>query len=299
MFHGSLTALITPFKDGAVDWKALDKLIDFQLGSGTHGLVACGTTGEAPALTSEEHDRIVGRCHAAVKGRDVPVIAGTGSNSTAKTVEMTKHAQASGADAALIVTPYYNKPTQEGLYQHYKAVAEACDIPILIYNIPGRAVVDMSLETLERLAGISNIIGIKDATADLKRVKQMRAITSEEFCLLSGDDATALAFLKEGGHGCISVTSNIAPAACAALQNAWRAGKKDEAQRLDDQLRPLYRDLFCETSPQPVKYAASRLGICGDEMRLPLVPASATARGIVDAAMEQSGLLAVKSRAHG
>lgn len=290
MFHGSITALITPFKDGEIDWPAFDDLIEWQIEQGIHGLVLCGTTGESPTLTNDEYKRIVERGVALVKKR-IPVIAGTGSNATAKTIELTKHAYEAGADAALIVTPYYNKPTQEGLYAHYEAVAKAVDIPIIIYNIPGRCVVDMSVDTMARLAKLPNIVGVKDATSDLSRVKKTKAAISKPFCQLSGDDLTTLGFLQEGGDGCISVVSNIAPALAAELQQSWRDGNPAIAADIDRRLLPLSKALFVETSPAPVKYAASRLGLSTDEVRLPLVRASEKARAAVDETMENAGLL--------
>lgn len=290
MFHGSITALITPFKNGEVDWAAFDELVEWQIEQGTHGLVLCGTTGESPTITHDEHKAIVERGVALVKGR-IPVIAGTGSNSTAKTIEATQHALAAGADAALIVTPYYNKPTQDGLFAHYEAVAKAVHIPIIIYNIPGRSIVDMSVDTMARLAPLPNIIGVKDATADLSRVKKTKDAMGKNFCQLSGDDLTALGFLQEGGDGCISVISNIAPALCSEMQQSWRDGNPAVASEIDHRLLPLAKALFVETSPAPVKYAASRLGLCREEVRLPLVVASAQARAVVDAEMEKAGLL--------
>lgn len=289
MFHGSITALITPFRNGALDVDAFERLIEGQIEQGSHGLVPCGTTGESPTLTKEEHDLIVERTVALVKGR-IPVIAGTGTNSTASTIESTLHAQHAGADAALIVTPYYNKPTQDGLYAHYKAVHDATDIPIIIYNIPPRCIIDMSVDTMSRLAELPRIVGVKDATADLARPTLLRSRVGPDFCQLSGEDGTALAFLAAGGHGCISVVSNIAPALCAQMQNAWRAGNVKEAETIRDRLAPLNKALFCETSPAPIKYAASQLGICTDEVRLPMLPATPAARATVDKAMEFAGL---------
>lgn len=289
MFHGSITALITPFRNGALDMDAFERLVEGQIEQGSHGLVPCGTTGESPTLTKKEHDLIVERTVALVKGR-IPVIAGTGTNSTASTIESTLHAQNAGADAALIVTPYYNKPTQDGLYAHYKAVHDATDIPIIIYNIPPRCIIDMSVDTMSRLAELPRIVGVKDATADLARPTLLRNRVGQDFCQLSGEDGTALAFLAAGGHGCISVVSNIAPALCAQMQNAWRAGNVKEAETIRDRLAPLNKALFCETSPAPVKYAASQLGICTDEVRLPMLPATPAARAAVDKAMDFAGL---------
>lgn len=302
MFYGSITALITPFKNGEIDWDAFDNLVEWQIESGTHGLVPCGTTGESPTLTHDEHRRILQRCVSVVKGR-VPVIAGTGSNSTREATEMTAYARKIGADAALIVTPYYNKPTQEGLYAHYHTIAGAVDIPIIIYNIPGRSVIDMTPETMGRLAKIPHIIGVKDATADLARVKQQAKECGAGFCQLSGEDATVYEFLEQGGVGCISVTSNIAPKLCAALHDAWRAGDKEKAREMHEQLMPLHNALFCESSPQPAKYGANLLGLCTDEVRLPLVSASENARQLVHEAMEKLSLLSQNDgpilRAHG
>lgn len=302
MFRGSITALITPFKNGEIDWKAFDNLVEWQIENGTHGLVPCGTTGESPTLSHDEHNRVVARCIAVTKGR-VPVIAGTGSNSTAEAIEMTASAKQAGADAALIVTPYYNKPTQEGLYAHYHTIAGAVEIPIIIYNIPGRSIVDMNVETMGRLARIPHIIGVKDATADMARIKKQAAACGEDFCQLSGEDATVVDFLEQGGVGCISVTSNIAPRLCADLHEAWMRGERETAKKINDSLMPLHKALFCETSPQPVKYAASLLGLCTDEVRLPLVRASEAARKAVDAAMAQVGLVSGEKgatlRAHG
>ncbi len=302
MFHGSMTALVTPFRNGQIDWQAFDALIEWQIESGTHALIPCGTTGESPTLSHAEHRQLVARCIDVVGGR-VPVIAGTGSNSTAEAIEFTSHAKQAGADAALIVTPYYNKPTQEGLYAHYHTIAGAVNIPIFIYNIPGRSVIDMNVETMGRLARIPNIIGVKDATADLSRVKAQAKACGADFCQLSGEDATIYDFLAEGGHGCISVTSNAAPHLCAAMHEAWMAGDKEKAHALHESLLPLHEAMFCESSPQPVKYALSRLGICTDEVRLPLVRASAAARAAIDTAMDTLCLISMEPgpilRAHG
>ena len=302
MFHGSITALITPFRNGAVDWDALDRLIDFQIDQGSHGIVACGTTGESPTLSTEEHHSIVSRCVARVKGR-IPVIAGTGTNSTASTIQMTLHAQETGANAALIVTPYYNKPTQDGLYAHYKAVHDATNIPILIYNIPGRCIVDMNVDTMAALAELPRIIGVKDATGDLGRPPVLRNRVGPDFCQLSGNDDSALAFLAAGGHGCISVISNIAPALCAEMQDSWKNQDLKQAETLRDRMTPLNKALFMESSPAPIKYACARIGLCSDEMRLPMLPASPKARQAVDEAMEFAGLSsqgnAEKSRLRG
>lgn len=290
MFHGSIVALITPFKDGKVDEAAFQSFVDWQVSEGTHGLVPVGTTGESPTLSHDEHRRVVELCIEAAGGR-VPVIAGTGSNSTAEAIELTQHAKQAGATAALVVTPYYNKPTQEGLYQHFKAIHDAADLPIIIYNIPGRSVVDMSVATMARLAKLPNIVGVKDATADLVRPLRTRIEIGPDFCQLSGEDATAVAFLAHGGVGCISVTANIAPRLCAEMHNAWRKGDFATCERYRDLLMPLHHAMFVETSPGPVKYAASLLGKCGEEMRLPLVPVSDETRATVREAMVQTGLL--------
>ncbi len=290
MFKGSLVALLTPFRNGKIDEKAFQDLVDWQVQQGTNGLVPCGTTGESPTLSHEEHMRVVELCIEAA-ARRVPVIAGTGSNSTEEAIALTRHAKKAGADAALIVTPYYNKPTQEGLYQHYKAIAEAVDLPIIIYNIPPRCVIDMSVETMARLAKLPNIVGVKDATNDLTRPLKTRLAIGPDFCLLSGEDATVTAFLAQGGHGCISVTANIAPRQCAELHAAWQRGDMAKVAELRDLLMPLHEAMFVETSPAPVKYAASLLGKSTPEVRLPLVPCSAAAQERVRAAMKQAGIL--------
>jgi 4-hydroxy-tetrahydrodipicolinate synthase len=291
-FQGSITALITPFKDGKFDTRAFQKLVEWQIDQGTNGLVPCGTTGESPTLTHDEHRRVVELCIEAAAGR-VPVIAGTGSNSTAEAVELTRHAKAAGADGVLVVTPYYNKPTQEGLYLHYKAVNDCTDIPILIYNIPGRSVVDMSVDTMARLFKLKNVVGVKDATANMARVSQQRAALGKEFVQLSGEDATALGFMAHGGQGCISVTANIAPALCAEFQLACLAGNFRLALQLQDRLIPLHDALFVESNPGPVKYAASKLGLCNEETRLPLAPLTSASRKKVDEALSAVGLVLV------
>jgi len=302
MFKGSITALITPFKDGEIDWKAFDNLVEWQVEQGTHGVVPCGTTGESPTLSHDEHAQIVERTVEIIKGR-IPVIAGTGSNYFKEAHDQTLHAKECGADAALVVTPYYNKPTQDGLIAHYTKLAEECDFPIIIYNIPGRSVIDMTNETLARLAKLPQIIGVKDATNDLQRPTLMRQLIGDNFCLLSGEDGTAAAYLAQGGHGCISVSSNIAPKECAEMHNAWQNRDLDTFAARRDQLVPIHQALFVESSPQPVKYAASRLGLCTDECRLPLLPASENARKAVDNAMQRAGLTSDKSattiQAHG
>jgi 4-hydroxy-tetrahydrodipicolinate synthase len=289
-FRGSITALITPFKDGKVDARAYKKLVEWQIDQGTHGLVPCGTTGESPTLSHDEHKQVVELCIEGAAGR-VPVIAGTGSNSTAEAVELTRHAKAAGADGVLVVTPYYNKPTQEGLYLHFKAVNDCADMPILIYNIPGRSVVDMTVDTMARLFKLKNIVGVKDATANLARVSQQRAALGNDFVQLSGEDATALGFMAHGGQGCISVTANIAPSLCAEFQLACLAGNFRLALQLQDRLMPLHEALFVESNPGPVKYAASKLGLCNADTRLPLAPLAAASKQKVDDALNAVGLV--------
>ncbi len=289
-FHGSIVALITPFRNGAIDVEAFRGLIEWHIAEGTHGFVPVGTTGESPTLSHEEHERVIELCIETVAGRR-PVIAGTGSNSTAEAIRLTRHAKAAGVDAALIVTPYYNKPTQEGLYAHYRAIHDAVDLPIIIYNIPGRSVVDMSPETMARLAELPNIVGVKDATGDIVRPLVTRERCGEDFCQLTGEDANTLAFLAHGGAGCISVTANVAPGLCAAVHEAWRRGDAAAALATHRRLLPLHRALFLETSPAPVKYAVSALGRCSPELRLPLVPIGAGTRRAVEEAMRGLGLI--------
>lgn len=291
MFKGSLVALITPMRaDGSLNEKAFQDFVEWQIAEGSEGLIPVGTTGESPTLSHAEHMRVVELCVEAAAGR-VPVIAGTGSNSTREAIELTRHAKEAGADAALIVTPYYNKPTQEGMYLHFKAIADAVDLPIVIYNIPPRSVIDMTPETMGRLAKHPNIVGVKDATANLARPLHTRRACGEEFCQLSGEDHTVLAFLGAGGHGCISVTANVAPRLCAEMHKAWRAGRLGEAIALQDRLLPMHDALFAETSPGPVKYAASLLGKSTDLCRLPLAPVSDANKARVREAMVASGLL--------
>ena len=290
MFRGSIVALITPFRDGVVDEKAYRALIEWQIEQGTAGLVPCGTTGESATLDHDEHKHVVELCVEATAGR-VPVIAGSGSNATAEAIDLTRHAKQAGADAALVVTPYYNKPTQEGLYRHYQAINDAVDLPVIIYNIPARCVIDMSVETMRRLAKLPNIAGVKDATADLTRPIRIRLAIGEGFCQLSGEDGTALPFLAAGGHGCISVTANVAPALCAQMQQAWAAGDLAGAMALQDRLMPLHAALFCETNPAPVKYAASLLGKSSPDCRLPIAPLSDASRETVRRAIIEAGLL--------
>ena len=290
MFRGSIVALITPFRNGAIDESALQSLVEWHLEQGTHGLVPVGTTGESPTLTHAEHERVVEVVIEAAGGR-CPVIAGTGSNSTAEAISLTRHAREAGADAALVVTPYYNKPTQAGLFAHFKAIHDAVDLPILIYNIPGRSIVDMSVATMARLAELPNIVGVKDATCDLGRPLATRAACGTDFCQLSGEDITALAFNAHGGHGCISVTANVAPRQCARMHEAWQRGETAEALAIHQRLTPLHQALFLETSPAPVKYAVARLGRCQPDVRLPLVEPGDGTRHAVDAAMVAAGLI--------
>ena len=291
MLKGSLVALITPFKDGKVDERAFQAFVDWQIEQGTHGLVVCGTTGESPTLSHEEHRRVVELCIEAARRR-VPVIAGTGSNSTEEAISLTRHAKQAGADAALVVTPYYNKPSQEGMYQHFRTLAETVDLPLIIYNIPGRCVVDMTVETMARLAKLPNVIGVKDSTQDLARPTRTRLACGSDFTLLSGEDGTAIGFLAQGGVGCISVTANVAPKLCAMMHEAWQQGAVETAQKINETLMPLHDALFCEPSPAPVKYAASLLGLSSPDVRLPLVAASESAQARVRAAMDHAGLLA-------
>ncbi len=290
MFKGSIVALITPFREGKVDAVAFKDFVDWQIKQGTHGVVPVGTTGESPTLSHEEHRLVVSLTVEVAKGR-VPVIAGTGSNSTEEAIALTRHAKEAGADAALVVTPYYNKPSQEGLYQHYKAIHDAVDLPIIIYNIPGRSVIDMSVATMARLAKLPNIVGVKDATADLARPLRTRVEMGPDFCQLSGEDATVTGFLAQGGVGCISVTANVAPALCSQLHEAWQRGDLVEMARIRDILLPLHQAMFVETSPAPVKYAASLLCKATPDVRLPLVPCSAEGRTVVEAAMRKVGLI--------
>jgi len=289
-FRGSFTALVTPFRNGAVDEKAFRELVDWQIGEGTKGLVPVGTTGESPTLSHDEHKQVVEWCVEQADGR-VPVVAGAGSNSTHEAIDFAEHAEKAGADAVLIVTPYYNKPTQEGMYQHFKAINDAIGIPIIIYNIPPRSVIDMSVDTMKRLYELKNIAGVKDATANMTRVSQQRAACGSDFNQLSGEDITALGFNAHGGHGCISVTSNVAPRLCAEFQAACGRGDFAAALKVQDKLAPLHVNLFVETSPAPVKYAMSLIGKCSEEVRLPMVPASEHARAKVREAMVHAGLI--------
>jgi 4-hydroxy-tetrahydrodipicolinate synthase len=287
---GSITALITPFKNGEIDEPAFKRLVEWQIAEGTDGLVPVGTTGESPTLSHKEHMRVVELCVETARGR-VPVIAGAGSNSTREAIELTRHAKQVGADAALSVAPYYNKPTQDGLYRHFAAIAEAVDLPIVLYNIPGRSIVEIGVETMAKLAQIPNIVGVKDATGNLARASRDRDALPDTFVRLSGDDATALGFNAHGGVGCISVTSNVAPRSSAEFQDACLAGNYAKALAIQDQLMALHDALFCEASPAPTKYAASLLGLCDEEVRLPIVPVSGKGRETVRAAMAHAKLL--------
>jgi 4-hydroxy-tetrahydrodipicolinate synthase len=291
MFNGSLTALITPMdEEGRVDFSAYARLIDWQIAEGTAGLVPVGTTGESPTLSHDEHKAVVEAAIAAARGR-VPVMAGAGSNATAEAINLAQHAEKAGADGVLVVTPYYNKPTQEGLFRHYQAIAAAVSLPIFIYNIPGRSVIDMSVETMARLAALPNIAGVKDATANLTRPLHILRACGPEFIQLSGEDHTALPYLAAGGHGCISVSANVAPSLCARMHAAWARGDLQAAMALQMQLLPLHDAMFCESNPGPVKFAASLLGFGANHVRLPLVPVAEASAAKVRAAMQDAGLL--------
>jgi 4-hydroxy-tetrahydrodipicolinate synthase len=288
---GSITALISPFRNGKVDEAAFKRFVEWQIAEGTHGLVPCGTTGESPTLTYGEQEKLIGLCVEAAKGR-VPVIAGAGANDTARAVELTRHAKRCGADAALSVVPYYNKPTQEGIYRHFAAVAQAADIPIIVYNVPGRTVADIQPETLARLAAdFANIVGTKDATGNLARATREALMVPKTFVRLSGDDGSALGYMAHGGRGAISVTSNVAPRFCAEFHEACLAGDFMRARALHEQLMELHDALFVEASPAPTKYACSLLGLCEDEARLPIVPLSDKAKEIVRRAMVTAKVL--------
>lgn len=289
-FRGSFTALVTPFKNGGLDERAFRDFVNWQITEGTNGLVPVGTTGESPTVTHDEHKRVVEWCIDEAKGR-VPVIAGAGSNSTREAIELAQHAEKAGADSVLVVTPYYNKPTQEGLYQHFKAINDAIGIPIIIYNIPGRSIVDMSVDTMTRLFELKNIAGVKDATANMARVSQQRGAMGEDFNQLSGEDITALGYMAHGGHGCISVTSNVAPRLCSEFQSACLRGDYAGALKIQDKLTPLHINLFIESNPAPVKYALSLLGKMSDTLRLPMVPVSEPTKAAVRNAMVHAGLI--------
>ena len=273
MFKGSNVALVTPFKGDSLDEEIYIKIINFHLENGTNGLVPAGTTGESPTLSHKEHEKVIELCIQEAKGK-IPVIAGTGSNSTTEAISLTEHAEKAGADGALIVTPYYNKPTQEGLYQHYKAINDKCGIPIIIYNIPGRSVIDMTVDTMARLFELKNIVGVKDATGDLNRVDETFKKIGNEFIQLTGEDGLAYEYNKRGGVGCISVTANIAPKMCSDMQKFSKSQNNDEqkkAEEIDKKLQPVHKSLFIESNPSPVKYAAKLIGLCDDNVRLPLV----------------------------
>lgn len=289
-FTGVMPALITPFLGGMLDEKAFAALVERQIASGVHGLVPAGTTGESATLSVEEQKRVITLCVETARGR-VPVVAGTGTSDTAKTIDLTRHAKAVGADAALIVTPYYNRPSQDGMVAHFTAIADAVQLPIILYNVPVRTGIDLLPETVARLARHPNIVGIKDASNQLDRATRQRALCGQEFALLSGEDGTAVGFNAMGGRGCISVTANVAPELCARLQECCRAGDYGSAHDIDLRLSALHRALFMEPSPAPAKYALSRLGLCKEDVRLPLAPVSAATREAVDAAMGRAGLL--------
>ena len=293
MFKGSNVALITPFKNNGLDEEAYIKLIHFHIDNGTNGLVPAGTTGESPTLSHDEHQRVIDLCIKESNGK-IPVIAGTGSNSTEEAISLTTHAEKAGANGALIVTPYYNKPTQEGLYQHYKAINDKCGIPIIIYNIPGRSVIDMSVDTMARLYELKNIVGVKDATGDLDRVNQTLEKMGKDFIQLTGNDDNAFEFNKRGGVGTISVTANIAPKLCSDFQKFSKSdtdNEMKEAERLDKILQPVHHSMFVESNPSPVKYAAKLLGLCDDNVRLPLVTLTDTTKEIVKKALQSAKLI--------
>jgi len=290
MFQGSIPALITPFKNGKIDYESFYKIIEWSLSEGSHGFVPCGTTGESPTLSHQEHIKVVDECVRIVDKR-VPVIAGTGSNNTVEAIEFTNHAEKSGVDAALVVTPYYNKPTQEGLQAHFKKIAESTSLPIIIYNIPARSVVDMTIDTMSVLSNISNIVGVKDATNDLFRPLLTQTKIQKDFCYLSGEDGTALAYLAQGGQGCISVTANIAPKLCSDMQNLWREREINLAQDINIKLSKINHVLFVESSPGPVKYAAELLNLCSAETRLPLVSIKDSTKALVKECLVEIGLI--------
>jgi 4-hydroxy-tetrahydrodipicolinate synthase len=284
MFKGSLPALITPFKNGEVDTKAFQEFVEWQIAEGSHGLVPCGTTGESPTLSHEEHKLVVELCIEAAAGR-VPVIAGAGSNSTLEAIDLAKHAKSAGADAVLVVAPYYNKPSQEGLFRHFEAINNAVEIPIIVYNIPPRSIVDIQPITMARIAKLANVVGVKDATNDLARPLREKNLIGPDWCMLSGEDGTAIAYLAQGGSGCISVTANVAPRLCSMMQEAWQQGAMDRVRELNESLMPLHDAIFCEPSPAPAKYGVSLLGKASDKVRLPLAEASEVARGRMEDAM--------------
>ena len=293
MFKGSNVALVTPFKGDSLDEETYIKIINFHLENGTNGLVPAGTTGESPTLSHGEHEKVIELCIKEAKGK-IPVIAGTGSNSTVEAISLTKHAEKAGADGALIVTPYYNKPTQEGLYAHYKAINDSCGIPIIIYNIPGRSVIDMTVDTMARLFELKNIVGVKDATGDLNRVDETFKKIGNEFIQLTGEDGLAFEYNKRGGVGCISVTANIAPKMCSDMQKFSKSNNKDDlkkAEEIDKKLQPVHKSLFIESNPSPVKYAAKLIGLCDDNVRLPLVTVLDTTKNEVKKALLSAELI--------
>ena len=293
MFKGSNVALITPFKNNKLDVDNYIELIHFHIKNGTNGLVPAGTTGESPTLTHEEHEKVIELCIKEAKGK-IPIIAGTGSNSTAEAISLTKHAEKVGADGALVVTPYYNKPTQEGLYQHYKTINDSCGIPIIIYNIPSRSVIDMTVETMTRLFELKNIIGVKDATGNLDRVNQQKEKMGNDFIQLTGEDGNVLEFNKRGGVGCISVTANIAPKLCSDFQKfsfSKNNNELKEAERINELLQPVHKSLFIESNPSPVKYAAKLLNLCSDDVRLPLVKVTNSTKEAIKEALQSAKLI--------
>ena len=293
MFKGSNVALVTPFKGDSLDEETYIKIINFHLENGTNGLVPAGTTGESPTLSHGEHEKVIELCIKEAKGK-IPVIAGTGSNSTVEAISLTRHAEKAGADGALIVTPYYNKPTQEGLYAHYKAINDSCGIPIIIYNIPGRSVIDMTVDTMAKLFELKNIVGVKDATGDLNRVDETFKKIGDEFIQLTGEDGLAFEYNKKGGVGCISVTANIAPKMCSDMQKFSKSKDKDElkkAEEIDKKLQPVHKSLFIESNPSPVKYAAKLIGLCDDKVRLPLVTVLETTKNEVKKSLLSAELI--------
>jgi len=288
-FHGSCVALVTPFKKGKVDLDAFQKLVEWHIASGTHGLIPCGTTGETPTLSDSEHKSLIEACIEAAAGR-VPVIAGAGSNATEKALELARFAEKSGADGILVVTPYYNKPSQEGMFRHYKTLSDKQGLPVILYNVPGRTGVELSVETVIRLGALKRIAGIKDASVDLTRPLQIRRALGDDFIQLSGEDGTVAAYLAQGGHGCISVTANVAPKLCAQLHNSWQKKDWKTFSKVRDALMPLHKTLFSETNPAPAKYCLSKLGKIENSLRLPLLPVSAPTRKLLDAAMKEAGV---------
>ena len=290
MFKGSMPALITPFKNGAVDEKAFQAFVEWQISEGSHGLVPCGTTGESPTLTHDEHKRVVELCIEAAAGR-VPVIAGAGSNSTAEAISLAKHAKSAGADGILVVSPYYNKPSQEGLFRHFEEINNAVEVPMIVYNIPPRSIVDIVPETMARIATLANVVGVKDATNDLARPLREKNLIGSDWCMLSGEDGTAIAYLAQGGSGCISVSANVAPKLCSMMHEAWQQGAMDRVTQLNEALTPLHDAIFCEPSPAPAKYGASLLGKASDEVRLPLAEASEAARARIKKVMQGLDLI--------